>query len=159
MHEFGFIWNSDPAAPLEFLGNKLENNPVEEYWNDFENMYNMEGKTADEKQWAQMAFIYMYQHMTGSIGSGQVHLMFNPQEFHQQYPQWTSPDNIASESWDYWLYPGNPSQDPLPEMGYFPIVFLTDMLSGSFHVNNHNQNYLSLIDWYLREIWKRWHPE
>ncbi|MHA1920917.1 MAG: hypothetical protein ACTSWX_14305 [Promethearchaeota archaeon] len=168
VEEHGFIWNDDPNAPLQYLGYQLENNPVENFWTDFENMYNPEGKTTnDEKQWMQMVFYYMYQHMTSEIGSGQVHLMFNPQQFNQQYSGWTDPANIAvlgvdkdgNEIWEYWLYPGNPSQNHLPEMSYFPISFFTDLLKKkTFSVGNTGYFVLDLQTW-LKKNWERLHPE
>ncbi|MHA1855865.1 MAG: hypothetical protein ACTSYY_07435 [Promethearchaeota archaeon] len=93
--------------------------------------------------------------------------MFNPQQFNQLYSEWTDPANIAqlgrdddgNEIWEYWLYPGNPSQDPLPEMSYFPKEFLEQMLHGTFSINNHRQNYLVDIFTVLDNIWKKWHPE
>ncbi len=160
VHDYGLKWNTDPAAPIEYLFTQTE-----EWWNDFEKMYNInDGR--NNQQWAQMAFLYMYQQMTNpSVGSGQVHLMFNPQEFHEQYPGWTSPDNIAewyldehdNVIWTEWDYPGDPTFH-LAEMGYFPISFFNQMLNANFHVTGRPQNYLVDIEAYLKEIWKKWHP-
>lgn len=153
---YGLIWNSVPGAEIEFLCVQAE-----KWWSDFENQY-----SNSESYWTQLAFYHLYNHMTGPGGSGQVHLLFNPQQFHLAHPEWNSPQNIAThhfdeygnEIWDEWLYPGDTSIN-IEEMSYFPIDIFNHLLS-STTISVAGQNYFVKVGLAttLRKNWERWHP-
>ena len=149
---FGLIWNSDPTASIKFICKQSE-----QWWIDFENSYN-EYPESKKNQWARLAFSSMYQNMTKPNGLGDVHLLFNPNQFQDVYPEWTSHENIANdEDWSYWLYPKDKSII-LPPLSYFPIHFLTDILKGEiFDGIGGPQREFMHIRQFLDRTWKRCH--
>ena len=163
VQDHGFVWNTDPAAPLEYIGHNLPNNPIEAYWNDFEHMYEVDKDTPKKlRQWTEMAFLYMIQHMlTPGIGSGQVHLLF---EIHAILDYWNSDDadHLLTDEHGHWLYPGDPSIN-LGEMSYFPDYILSNLITeGKFSVLDEHIKYIFYpfnLNELLNLIWERTHPE
>ena len=149
---YGLIWNSDPTAEIEFLCVQAE-----QWWNDFANQYN-EVEGGSKNDWARLALYHLYNHMSSLGGSGQVHLLFPPQ---QVFDYWGSedPTNLATSTSEtgQWLYPGDPSIN-LEEMSYFPTHFFDQLHTGQLNVMG--QNYLVKVSLttLLRQIWERWHP-
>ncbi len=159
MQDHGFVWNTDPAAPLEYIGSNLANNPIEAYWNDFEHMYDPKHNPPGERrQWMEMAFLYLSQHMTSSIGSEQLHLLFPPQLV---FSYWGSDDghHLIDEESGNWLYPGD-ALTPLTEMSYFPDYFLSDLITtGTFSVLGKKRFIGFNIQALLNQIWLNWYPQ
>ena len=183
---YGLVWNSDPGAEIQYIGEDQGFMQAKQWWIDFANSYNQflaDGPTlhytvnadgdvvpgaSDDNIWSQVAFYHLYNHMTDldAGGSGQIHLLFPPEAFHQAYPEWTIADDIAEVDeyghWTNWLYPGETSQS-MGEMSHFPIAFLQrllnndDIYDGGFYSYGDPHNRFIFVRYYLDEVWKRFY--
>nr|WP_212590851.1 hypothetical protein [Candidatus Prometheoarchaeum syntrophicum] len=153
---YGLVWNTDPMASIQTICPQDS-----DWWVDLGNANNELLPDGSTNQWAQISFHHLYQQMTSS---GQAHLLFNPLQVSEIHPEWTSPDNIATNGWTHWLYPGDTAYE-LPDMSYFPESFLLEMYTAStFSIttiapNNNEkiitQKYLTFIRKLFENVWHR----
>jgi len=126
---FGLKWNSDPGAPIEFISQQAQ-----EWWEDFANSrdyYLRDSITGDpdenrKNHWAEISLYIMYQRITRPhTGSGQIHLLFNPELFENLDGQDYS--HLYNSETGAFVHPG--TGEALTNLGYYDDLFFEEMLT------------------------------